>query len=1052
MQIINLLSVKNYHVIVEYVKYMYNLRRAIPVKSIKVQKFFFYIMLAVMVASIAVPSMRLMSSKAPAEAVDGILDLSGWDAAKNQSVKLHGEWEFYHGALLSPADFKDRQPVGRTIQKVPSKWSLYKIDGESLPTHGTATYRLKILLPPGSSSYGIKITSIYAAAKIFVDGQQVLSCGNPGASPESTEHEYYADTAYFNASGKEMEVLVQVSNFISSYGGIYYEIHFGNQKSVNALRMYNFFIDSALITGMIFISLYFFGLSVQRKNSLEVLYFAAYCLFSAIHYSTCSEVLLNYAIPALSYNASVKIQVFSLILSLYFLFKYAYHAFKVSYLRKTVVIVNGLTVFFILLTCFTNFYLWYYTYIIFTLGDVYIIFLVLYIISKHFRTDIEGKYYLYIAIISSVSLLIINLFNIVWALESNTFIPVFQPILILALALYMSEKYENSYKTIEKLSERLSALDKLKDDFLARTSHELKTPLNGIINISQSLLDGAGGNLNTAQAEDLRLVASIGRRLSTLVYDIIDYSKLKVMDIKLDIKCIDVYLVVQSTVEIFRYLIKGKPVVIINKIPPDTYMAMADENRLKQIISNLLDNAVKFTLKGSISIDCRTEGNFVFIEVRDTGVGIPESKLKDIFISYEQLDSIASGAAGAGLGLSITRQLVELQKGKIYAISEPGKGSCFTFTLPLCKKEKGINPESLKIYKPVLPNLPLANTGLPYTADIGGNASILAVDDEYSNLKSLLNILTVCKYNVTIAGNAESALKLLEGPLKYDLCILDVMMPGMCGYEACRKIREAYSPLELPVLLVTAKALPEDLEAGFEAGANDFLEKPFDASELKCRAATLVQLKKSKEFLLEKEMAFLQAQIRPHFLFNALNTISSFCYTDPDKAGELLAELGVFLRNSFDFSSTASFIPLQKALLIVKAYISIEKARFGKLLEVEYNIDPAVLKYSILPLTIQPIVENSIRHGLMKRNQGGKVTLNLTFCENRINIQVVDNGVGIPADILRSLSNPKAEISGVGLANINRRLLNFYGTALEISSVVDNGTTVSFSIPANEAL
>lgn len=1004
-------------------------------------------MLAIMVVSIIVPLIRRASSKSPV-AVKGILDLRNWRAEKDGTVKLNGEWEFYFGKLLVPADFKNRRPTGGTMQKVPAKWSTYEINGKKLPPHGAATYRLKILLPAKGGGYGIKITCISAAAKIFFNDRQILACGNPGNSPETTEHKYHGDAAYFNTKKNQVEILIQVANHIYANSGIYYEIHFGTQQMINGLRMYNFFIDTALIAGMFFISLYFFGLSLQRKNNREVLFFAAYCLFSAIYDSTCSEAILNYAFPGLTYHASIKILVCSLVMSQYSLIKYVYHAFKASYSRRANLIIDGIAAGLILLTCFTRLYLGDYAYLAYIPGNIYVISLVVQIIFRYIHTNIEGRYYLYTAIISSAALLIISLCNIVLLMESNLFIPVFQPIFILALALYMSEKYENSYQTIEKLSTRLSAIDKLKDDFLAKTSHELKTPLNGITNISQSLLDGAGGSLNARQMEDIRLITSLGKRLSTLVYDILDYSKLKTMDISLKINSIDVYPVVDSTADIFKYLIKGKPLRIENKITPGSCIVLADENRLKQIITNLLDNAVKFTPQGMITITGYCREDFGYIEVRDTGIGIPASKLKDIFITYEQLEPLSAEAMGVGLGLSITRQLVEVQQGQICAESEPGKGSCFTFSLPLGdrKKNRAMAPTQFDGYEPQ--NVSLTELNLPYTNDVGGQFTILAVDDEYSNLKALLNILTICQYNVTLAGDAESALGLLRGALKYDLCIMDIIMPGMSGYEACRKIRETYSPLELPVLLLTAKALPEDLEAGFAAGANDFVAKPFEVNELKCRVKTLVQLKKSKDLLLEKETAFLQAQIRPHFLYNALNTINSFCYTNPVKAGELLTELGVFLRNSFDFSSTAALIPIEQELRLIKAYVAIEKARFGERLTVEYHIDPAVLPYGILPLTIQPIVENSIRHGLMQRNRGGKVTLEVTFCKEGVTVQVSDNGVGIPAHILDGLTHAKLESQGVGLTNIGRRILNFYGAALDISSVEGCGTTVSFCIPA----
>ncbi|MFZ7102444.1 MAG: ATP-binding protein [Peptococcaceae bacterium] len=1019
--------------------------------NIKIQKSFFYIMLVIMIVSIAVPAIRQLSSDAP-EAVNGTLDLRNYDGINDKAVNLNGEWEFYFGRLLTPNDFKDELPAGRSVQKVPSSWRSYQIQGEDLPFHGSATYRLKVLLPIKNGSeenYGIKITCITASARVFADGRQIIACGSPGETAATTVHKYHADTGYFSTSRDEIEVIVQAANYFHAGGGIRYQIYLGGQQAITSLRLYHFFIDVALISGLFFMSVYFFGLGLQRKRSREALFFASYCLFSAIYASTCSEGLINYVLPFLSYNAALKILTVSLLLSLYSLLKYVYYAFKVSLSHRVNRIINVITAFFVLLTCLTNFYLSQYSSVILFWGNIYVVSLTLYIIFQHIHTNIEGRYYLYTATVSSVIFSISGFAGLALELESSLFPHISQLIFILSLALYMSEKYENSYKTIEKLSERLVVLDKLKDDVLAKTSHEVKTPLNGIINISQSLLDGAGGSLNARQTEDIRLITSIGKRLSTLVYDILDYSRLKVMDIKLNITCLDVHQVVESTVEIFSYLTKGKPLILENKIPPGQYRILADENRLKQIITNLLDNSVKFTTQGSIMIDCRRDGEFLWIEVRDTGIGIPESKLQDIFTSYEQLEEQSAGVRGIGLGLTITKQLVELHQGQIFAQSEPGQGSCFTFSMPLAEVNKIGDTRPGKYEGYDLPDAPLPAESLPRTVNVGGEFSILAVDDEYSNLKVLLNILTVCQYNVTIAENAESALALLKDPVKYNLCILDVMMPGMSGYEACRKIREAYSPLELPVLLLTAKALPEDLEAGFRAGANDFIEKPFATGELKCRINTLVQLKKSMDLLLEKETAFLQAQIRPHFLFNALNTISSFCYTNPVQAGELLAELGVFLRNSFDFSSTSSFITIEKELRLVKAYVAIEQARFGSRLEVKYNIDPAVLKYSILPLVIQPIVENSIRHGLMERNQGGRVTIDLSLREDRVHVHVSDNGAGITVPVLNGLMDQEpTHECGVGLSNINRRLLRFYNSALKISSTEGRGTAISFNIPA----
>ncbi len=742
----------------------------------------------------------------------------------------------------------------------------------------------------------------------------------------------------------------------------------------------------------------------------------------------------------------MKIQVSAYVLSCHALFRYVYYAFKVSFSHKANLIINGVIFFFIALTFLTNYYLWECTYVLFALGNIYITGLVVNIIWRNIYQHVEGKYYLYVAIISSVTLYTVSLVNVVWGFESNFFIPVFQPILVLSLALYTSEKYENSYQTIAALSQQLTVLDKLKDDFLVKTSHELKTPLNGIINIAQSLLDGAGGSLSTQQKGDIELITRIGRRLSSLVYDILDYSKLKIMDISLNNENIDLQQVTESTADIFRYVIIGKDLTIINTIPPNTLYALADKNRLKQILTNLLDNAIKFTPAGSITIAGYSAHNFVYVEIIDTGVGIPEDKLETIFSSYEQVDSKAR-TVGTGLGLAITRQLVELHGGRIFATSQIGRGSNFTFSLPLSNKEK-VTEINAKLIKLLPSNQGISAIKLPHTVNVASKFSILTIDDDYSNLKALLNVLTISGYNVTITNNAESGLQLLDAANPYDLCILDVMMPGMSGFEACRKIRESFSPLDLPILMLSAKTHEQDVEAGFMAGVNDFVEKPFAASELKCRVNTLVQLKSTKEQLLKKESAFLQAQIKPHFLYNALNTISSFCYSEPVIAGELLAELGVFLRSNFDFTNASTFVTIEKELRVIKAYVAIEKARFGEQLAVEYIIDPLALPCMILPLTIQPLIENAIKHGLLKTRQGGNVTLKVFLEDGSINIMVIDDGVGFAADTFDFSGDRHGALSGVGLSNINDRLSRFYGTALKVSSQKGLGTTVSFKVPA----
>jgi sensor histidine kinase YesM len=271
------------------------------------------------------------------------------------------------------------------------------------------------------------------------------------------------------------------------------------------------------------------------------------------------------------------------------------------------------------------------------------------------------------------------------------------------------------------------------------------------------------------------------------------------------------------------------------------------------------------------------------------------------------------------------------------------------------------------------------------------------------------------------------------------------MMPEMSGYEVCQRIREDRPVFELPVLILTAKASTEDIVMGFKAGANDYLPKPYEAEELLARVGTLVNLKTSVDKVMETETALLQAQIKPHFLFNTLNAISFFCDSDPTRAQRLIDDFSNYLRQCFDFRSLDAFSPVERELAFVNSYVEIQKARFSDQLQVRFNIDESI-KISLPVLSIQPLVENAITHGLRKKGGIGSVTISVTKVAEGVLVAVEDDGQGISKDKLDNLLSSNSG-RGIGLWNINRRLSKLYGNGLFIDSHPGRGTKVSYIIP-----
>ncbi len=424
-----------------------------------------------------------------------------------------------------------------------------------------------------------------------------------------------------------------------------------------------------------------------------------------------------------------------------------------------------------------------------------------------------------------------------------------------ALFLFGGFYWKNRQKT-KKLEQersvvaRLKQVDVLKNQFLANTSHELRTPLNGIIGLSESLKDGVAGQLNPKAVENINLIINSGKRLSHLVNDILDFSKLKNKDISLSTGPVDLHSIADIVLKLSQPLILDKNLKLINSIPKTTPLIDADENRLQQILYNLIGNAIKFTERGYISIFAEQQKEMLAISVSDTGIGIPQNQLDTIFNSFEQGNgSTEREYGGTGLGLSVTKQLVELHGGDIAVSSEEGKGSIFTITLPISttrKAQQGSAIEKELAHGIVKINTPQKtqefDSAIKLNRTVTKKFNILIVDDEPVNRRVLQNHLSLAGYGVIEASNGREAIEMFQEELSCDLVLLDIMMPGMSGYEVCEKIREDYLTSELPIILLTAKNGVSELVQGFSSGANDYITKPFSKNELLSRIKTHLNL------------------------------------------------------------------------------------------------------------------------------------------------------------------------------------------------------------------
>ncbi|RED53181.1 ATP-binding protein [Cohnella lupini] len=996
------------------------------------------------------------SRQAKPMAQRGELDVRQWNFGEDGILKLNGEWAFYWNRLLSPDDFAaDRVPQPGGYFAVPDVWTGYRVEGKRLPGHGYATYRLTVKNGGAPVELALKIPAMAPAYQVYVAGRTVAESGTVAADKERSRSAYRPTTVSFIAPAGDFDIIVQVSNYLFARGGMWFGLELGTADRLHAAREGNLAFDMFFFGCAIMLGLYHLLVYALRRSDRSALYFSICCLLGALWELVVGELYILQVFP----DASIR-----LINSLGYLTYYGGVAFVALFMRelfpqdfsaKVIRSLAGISFVFMAsavvlpIEVYTRWISVYH--VIAILGGFYFLLGLMKAIIRRRTGALLQLIGWMIYMSAALHDILYNANVILWLDKQLTPYGLF--ILVFLEAAELARRFSRAFGTIESMSKKLLSMNRMKDEFLANTSHELKTPLHGILNMSESMLEGAAGSLNDVQREHLGIVVSVARRMSNLINDLLDFSRLKHSDIPLNSQSVDVRSILSANMEIFRHYIRDKPVTVKLQLPERLPNVHADENRLLQIMYNLIGNAIKFTPSGEIIVTAYPEGNRLRIAVSDTGIGIPEDKRDVIFQSFEQIGtSVAREFGGTGLGLGIAKRLVELHGGLLTVDSEVGKGSTFSFSMPISGETNPVTSivatsDQIIVYNSL--HAELAATSYEPSGNHEGNKyTILAVDDDPINLRVLMGVLANESYTVRTASSGEAALSMIAGGSPIDLVILDVMMPGLSGYETCRRIRRQYSVVDLPILLATVKNEPEDLINGFEAGANDYLTKPFYSHELRARVRSLLEMKRSAEEAVRTEMAFLQAQIKPHFLFNTLNTIIATALDRPQMTYDLLMELSKYLRNSFDFGNRDKNTSLSKEMELVEAYLFIEKARFGNRLRVVYDLEDN-LDGLLPPLTIQPLVENAVRHGLTKRWTGGTVSIVVRSTDRGIVIRVHDDGAGIPKEKLDRIFEARQEPGGVGLRNIQQRMLRMYGYGLEIESETDRGTTVTVRIPTN---